>query len=252
MVAQEDGPLAAVGDLGRLRQYFDNRVAVFLRDRHVHARHQREVISHLAFVAVAEVLAHVFRPHVGLGEQQPARVVGLDARADLFDHRVRLAQVLVAGAVALDQVGDRIETETVDTHLEPELHRLEHGLEHGRVVEVEVGLVAEEAVPEVLLRDLVPGPVRFLGVGEDDARAGVERVVVAPDVEVALGRALGRAPRRLEPRVLVGGVVHHQLGDHAQAAPVGLDDERAKVGQRAVVRVHVFVVRDVVAVVALR
>jgi hypothetical protein len=58
--------------------------------------------------------------------------------------------------------------------------------------------------------------------------------VVAPDVEVALGRALGRAARGLEPRVLVGGVVDHQLGDHAQAAPVRLVDEGAEVVERAV------------------
>ncbi len=70
VVAQEDRPLAVVGNVGRLRHDLDDRVAVLLRDRHVHARHQREVIRHVAFVAVAEVLAHVLRPLVGLGQQQ--------------------------------------------------------------------------------------------------------------------------------------------------------------------------------------
>ena len=51
--------------------------------------------------------------------------------------------------------------------------------------------------------------------------------VVAPHVVVALARARRRAARRLEPRVLVGGVVDDQLGDHAQAAPVRLAHERA-------------------------
>ena len=71
VVAQEDRPLAVVRDVGRLRHDLDDRMAVFLRDRHVHARHQREVIRHVAFVAVAEVLAHVLGPLVRLGEQQP-------------------------------------------------------------------------------------------------------------------------------------------------------------------------------------
>ena len=173
-------------------------------------------------------------------------------RADLLDDVVRLAQVLVAGAVALDQVGNGVEPEAVDAHVEPELHRLEHRVEHLRVVEVQVGLVAEEAVPEVLLRHRVPGPVRLLGVGEDDARAAVQLGVVAPDVEVALGRALGRLARGLEPGVLVRGVVDDQLGDHAQAALVRLVHEGAEVVQRAVGRVHVLVVGDVVAVVAQR
>ena len=70
VVAQEDRPLAAVRDVRRLLHDLDDRVAVFLRDRHVHARHQREVVGHVALVAVAEVLAHVLRPLVGLGEQE--------------------------------------------------------------------------------------------------------------------------------------------------------------------------------------
>ena len=45
----------------------------------------------------------------------------------------------------------------------------------GRVLEVEVGLVAEEAVPEELPPHRVEGPVRGLGVDEDDARVGVLR-----------------------------------------------------------------------------
>ena len=99
-----------------------------------------------------------------------------------------------------------------------------------RVVEVEVGLVGEEAVPVVGLRDRVPGPVGLLGVGEDDARLRPFLVGVAPHVEVALARAGRRLPRRLEPRVLVGGVVDDQLGDDLQAAPVRLAHEVAEVG----------------------
>ena len=48
---------------------------------HVHARHEREVIRHVAFVAVAEILAHVLRPLIGLGQQQPVAVVLVEQRA---------------------------------------------------------------------------------------------------------------------------------------------------------------------------
>ena len=121
-----------------------------------------------------------------------------------------------------------------------------------RVVEVEVGLVAVEAVPVVRVRDRVPRPVRGLEVLEDDARVAVAVGRVAPDVEVALGRAGPRAARALEPGVLVGGVVEDELGDDPQAAPVGLADEGPDVAQRAVVGVDRDVVGDVVAVVAQR
>jgi hypothetical protein len=93
-----------------------------LRDRHVHARHQREVEGHVALVAVAEILTHVFRPHVGFGQQQAVRVARIERGAHLLQDRVGLGQVLVAGALALDQVGDRVQPEPVDAHVEPEAH----------------------------------------------------------------------------------------------------------------------------------
>ena len=59
-------------------------------------------------------------------------------------------------AFALDQVGHRVEPQAVDAAIEPEPHGLEHRLEHARVVEVEIRLVVEEAVPVVGLRGVVP------------------------------------------------------------------------------------------------
>ena len=52
--------------------------------------------------------------------------------------------------------------------------------------------------------------------------------------------------------MLIGGVVHHQLGDHPHAARVRRGDEALDIGQRAVVRMHAAIVGDVVAVVEAR
>ena len=52
--------------------------------------------------------------------------------------------------------------------------------------------------------------------------------------------------------MLVGGVVDHQLGDHADAALVRCVDEALHVVQRAVVGMHAAVVGDVVAVIQQR
>ena len=106
------------------------------------------------------------------------------------------------------------------------------------IVEVEIGLMGVEAMPVVRLGDRIPGPVRGLEVLEDDARVAVALGRVAPDVEVAPAAARRRAPRALEPGVLVGGVVDDQLGDHAQPAAMRLAQERAEVLERAVVRMH--------------
>ena len=50
--------------------------------------------------------------------------------------------------------------------------------------------------------------------------------------------------------MLVGGVIDDELGDDAQPAPVGFLDEGAEVIARAVLRMDVVIVGDVVAVVA--
>ncbi len=163
-----------------------------------------------------------------------------------------LGQVFVVGALALAEVGHGVQPQAVDADVQPEVHDPGDLDENARIVEVQVRLMREEAVPVVGLGHRVPGPVGHLGVAEDDPRALVLLVAVAPDVVVAKARARARAPGPLEPRVLVGRVVDHQLGDHLQPAPVRLADEEAEVADRAVRRVDVHVVGDVVAVVAQR
>ena len=103
-------------------------------------------------------------------------------------------------------------------------------------------------MPEELPPDRVEGPVGLLGVHEDDPDTGVLLVGVGPHVEVAI-RPLGVTARGLEPRVLVAGVVHHEVGDDAYAAGVRLADELAEVLDGAEFRQHGGVVGDVVAAV---
>ena len=79
---------------------------------------------HVAFVAVAEVRAHVGRPLVRFGEQHAVRIARVERRADLLEDVVRLVEVLADRALALDQVRDGVEPQPVDAAIEPELHHL--------------------------------------------------------------------------------------------------------------------------------
>ncbi|MNP02601.1 hypothetical protein D3C76_944590 [compost metagenome] len=257
MVAQEDCPLAVGGYIRGLAQNVGDREAIFLGQRHVHARHQREVKGHVAFVAVqaflvgiAEVQLCVLRPLIGLGQQHAVGVVGVDFGTDLFENVVGFRQVLVVGAVALDQVRDRVEAQTVDAHVEPVAHHRQHGFHDLRVVEIQVRLVRVEAVPEVLAGHRVPGPVGFFGVEKDDAGAVIFLVVIGPHVEVSGCGAFFRLACALEPRVLVRGMVDDQFGNHPQTALVRLGNKAFCVGHGAVVAMDAPVLGDVIAVVA--
>ncbi len=252
VVAQEDRPLARRRNVGRLPQDLDDRVAVLLGDRHVHARHQRKVIRHVALVAVAEILAHVLGPLVRLGEQHPILVLRVDGAPEAFHDGVRLGQILVHRAVAHAEVRNRVEPQAVDAEIEPMLHDANDGVHDGRVVVIQVRLVREEAVPIVLVRDGIPRPVRLLGVREDDACLGETLVGIAPDVELAVRRAARRRARCLKPRMLVGRVVDDELRDDLEAALVRGTHEGLKVALRAVGGIDAEVIGDVVAVVAHR
>ncbi|MGF6748239.1 hypothetical protein OKW36_003875 [Paraburkholderia sp. MM5482-R1] len=250
VIAQEDRPLVRFGEFRCLLHDVGDREAVFARDRHVDARHQREVERHMAFVFVAEILLHVLGPLVRLGEQHPVRVLGVDGRANPLQDLVRLRQVLVVGAFTFDEVWHRIEPQPVDAHVEPETHHLQDLFQHRRIVEVQIGLVRVEAVPVVRARNRIVRPVRRLRVDEDDASLRVLLIGIGPHIVVAIVRAGLRAPRALEPRVLIRRVVDDELGDHADAARVRFLDEAPHVRELTVVGMHVAVVGDVVAVVA--
>jgi hypothetical protein len=65
-------------------------------------------------------------------------------------------------------------------------------------------------------------------------------------------RVVAARARLDEPRVLVGGVVDHQVHHQLHAAVVDRGQQRVEVGQRAERRLDVLVVADVVAGVVLR
>ncbi|MNZ84907.1 hypothetical protein D3C78_1036790 [compost metagenome] len=201
-------------------------------------------------VGIAEVQLCVLRPLIGLGQQHAVGVVGVDFGTDLFQDVVGFRQVLVVGAVTLDQVGNGVQAQSVDAHVEPVTHHRQHRFHDLRVIEVQVRLVGVETVPEVLAGDRVPGPVGLFGVEENDAGAVVFLIVVGPHVEVPRRRSGFGLACALEPRVLVGGVVDDQFGDHPQAAFVCLGNETPGIGHGPVVTVHAAVLGDVITVVA--
>ena len=200
---------------------------------------------------VAEVLDHVVGPLVGLGQQHAVRVEPVHLGPDPPQVLVGLLEVLAVGALARVQVRHRVQPEAVDAEVEPEPQHLQHRVLDQRVLVVQVGLVVEEPVPVVLAAYRVERPVRLLGVDEDDPRVLVLVVGVRPHVEVA-ERPVRVRPGRLEPRVLVAGVVHDQVGDDPDAALVRLLDQFDEVADRAEVGQDGREVCDVVPAVAQR
>ncbi len=255
VVAKEDAPLGALGELGGAGHDLRDRLPRLPAHRHEDARHEREVERHVALVAarggVAEVLHDVLGPAVGLGEQHPVGVQAVDLGPDPLEVGVGLRQAGAGGALALEEVRHGVQAEAVDAQVEPEPQNLKHGVLNGRVLVVQVGLVVEEPVPVVLAAHRVVGPVGLFGADEDDGRVRVSRRVVRPHVEVPV-RPGGVVPGGLEPRVPVACVIHHKVGDDADAPLVCLLDQLHEVPEIAELLEDLHVVGDVVTAVAQR
>src|SRR5258708_35523502 len=72
----------------------------------------------------------------------------------------------------------------------------------------------------------VPGPVRLLGVGEDDPRARIFLVGIAPDIPVARARLRIAAAGALYPPAAVGGMSGGGVGKEPSGPLRGVSDER--------------------------
>ena len=109
-----------------------------------------------------------------------------------------------------------------------------------------------EAVPVIGVGDVVPRPVGRLEVFENNSRVLVALVGFAPYVKLTSRGARPSAPRALEPWMLIRRVIADELVDDPDAPAVRILHQLADVSERAVHRVDVGVVGDVVTVVAQR
>src|SRR4030067_2556686 len=98
---------------------------------------------------------------------------------------MRLRQVLSIGVRALEQIRDRVCSETIYTQLKPETHHLDYLFLNFGVVVIQVRLAGVETVPVELGRPFVPRPVGKICIDTDDTSIFVPLVCVAPDTVIA-------------------------------------------------------------------
>ena len=141
----------------------------------------------------------------------------------------RLVFFAAAGVVA----GHRVQAEAVHAHVQPVAQDALDFCAHLGAIEVEVGHGGNKAA-------FVIASVRQRGIAA--LRLGLKVVVLPVGRRIALAGAL-------EPGMLVGGVVDHQVDDHADAQLMRPCQKRLKIFQGAVFGMDVVVVGHVVFVV---
>ena len=79
---------------------------------------------HVELISVAEIWAKIRGPLIGLRQKHPAGELFIEFSPQFLQNRVGLRQVLTICALAFHQVRHRVETESIYTHLQPELHHI--------------------------------------------------------------------------------------------------------------------------------
>ncbi len=151
-----------------------------------------------------------------------------------------------------------IDPEAIHTAVEPESEYTIEEAPDFRVLPVEVGLalIKDMEIPlaggSIRVRD--PRPC---GAAEDrlpvvGRKLAVLAQAIAEHIARSLGRARSRGQGRLEPLVLLGGVVGNQVNNDAQAQVVSSGNQCLSLSKRAEHGVNVAVIRHIVTGILLR
>ena len=170
VVADEVRPLAFVRDLGQRAQGAHQRLGLAAGEREVHRLVDGEVQDHVQLVAVlvAEERALLAGRQVDLAHQDRVAAAARDRPPQVAQQPVRVGDRALRRAGRLDQERHGVDAEAGQPLLEPVADDLRDLVAHGRVGDVEIGLVRVEAVQVPLLRLAVVLPVGLLLVREHD------------------------------------------------------------------------------------
>ena len=227
-------------------------------------------VEHLAQLVRRGVQVLAGRVHPRFGHGECGRVVLVEHLAPFAVDVVHLVAVVqrvgavsgghviaddleIVEVVALEVLGQavrHVHAEAVGAMVEPESQCPDEVGAHFGVLPVPVRLFLGEHV-QVPLAVGHAGPGGAAEAGDPVGRrlVAVGALAVAEDVAVAFGGAWAACHCRLEPFVLVGGMVGHDVDDDSDAGRVRGLGELIEVGHGAELGVHVAVVVHVIAAV---
>ena len=84
VIAKKKCPLASLVNRRRLRQDVDNGESVFHPQCHEHARHHREMESHMTLVPASKITDRIFGPLIRFGKQHAIAEPLIDFLTKIF------------------------------------------------------------------------------------------------------------------------------------------------------------------------
>ena len=100
VVAQEHAPLVSFGQRGRASHDPDELCPIFLANTHIDTGHDRKMETHVEFISpIPEIGNDIFRPLIGLCQQDTTGVMFIDEVADFFQKCMRFRQVFTTSVL---------------------------------------------------------------------------------------------------------------------------------------------------------
>ena len=130
-----------------------------------------------------------------------------------------------------------VHAKSYDAKLNPKSHDFQDFRLDVRIRGVQIGLKIVEAVEIPRARGLVVRPGRFLYSRKHHSLVAVGRLLIGPNIPVAIFR-VGITARVLKPRMPIRGVIDHEIHNDANAALLGSVRELDEIAQRAVARIY--------------
>jgi hypothetical protein len=156
-----------------------------------------------------------------------------------------------ARAFAGNHKWQRVDPESVHVQLQPRFDDPRDLGLNRRIAGVEIGLMIVEAAEIIFVGLFVEGPGSLLNARKSHTQLSIRRFLLRPDVPIEVFRVFV-PPRLLEPEVIDRRVIDDEVRNNANAAISGRLREFHEVAERAVARVDVVVIGDVVTVIPAR
>ena len=156
-------------------------------------------------------------------------------------------QKIVGQPLRLGDEGDDVLSKAVHPQLQPEAVDPLHLLAHRGVLHIQIRLLLGKQMQVILPAHLVVFPC--LALEKTVPVVGMFSVFPGGTPDVVVRIRLLPPPGGLEPRVLVGGVVHHEIHNDLHAPAMRLVQQCFELLQGAVFRVYIAIIRHVVAVI---
>src|SRR3954466_7266842 len=135
--------------------------------------------------------------------------------------------------------------------IQPEAHHIEHRLLQSGVAPVNIRLLGKKHMVVPLPRRCVPCPGVTAKDGGPMSRRLLRTAAIFPDVPVAL-RICSGGTGLLEPRVLVGCMVHNEIHEYTYVPLLGFRGETVPIVHGSVLASNIGVIRDIVSEIFVR